>query len=263
MAEEEAQENEEGADQAEGEGEEKSSKSSLKLLGGVVGLLGAGTALALMAMPKKDKTPSFDGPAMHNLVEPPEVVGNPLDDNYARYFRFHPSCSFMAYDLGYPEGRRADPHYEPLLREAISTTISTYTMDELMSGNSETWLPELIESIVEPILFPVHLGETATPYDQHEESGLRLGPSQEREGTFRGAFFEHTLHVDVPEKTMQLDDGPEVTFESGAFDVLVEAPNGSKVYVDVSAANEEFVGDIHIGVMGRIRRLFPGDKMAQ
>lgn len=267
MAEEETKEAEdgdeataEGGDSAESKG---SSKGAIKLLGGIVGLIATGTILAMMAMPKKEQVKSFQGPAMHTFFTNGEIVGNPLDDNFSRYLKFSPSCSYFAYDLAYPEQRRADLHYETQLKETMQYTISRFTIDEVMAGSGRDAFAAELEKVAEPILFPVHLGETVGPFDPDPESGLRLGDSQERSGTFRGAFYENVLQVDATKKTVQLGDGPVQKFTSGDFDLLVENEAGDSVYVDVSGLKEDFVGEVRIGVMGRIRRLFTGDIIAQ
>jgi len=250
---------------ADGEGDEAKprAKGPLKLLGAVVGLIGAGTMLAVMAMPGKTTTPTFQGPGTHIFFPDGEIVGNPLDDNFSRYVKFSPSCTYFAYDLAYPEARRNDPTYETLLREAFQSTISRSKIDDIIKGAGKEAFAAALEEIAEPILFPVHLGDTANPYDQHAPSGLRLGDRQEREGTFRGAFHEHTLAVDAGRRTLQLGDGPEVEFQEGDREVIVEAPDGTKVYVDTSDVVEGFVGDVPIGVKGRIRSIMTGEIMAQ
>ncbi len=252
---------EEGA--ATEEGGKKKSKGNIKLLGGVIGLIGAGTILAVMAMPKTAKTPTFVGPAMHVFLPDADMVGNPLDDNFSRYIKFKPSCSYMAYDLAYPEARRQDPHYETILKQAMQFTISQYRIDEVMAGANRDAFAAALEDVAEPILFPVHLGMTMSPYDPDEESGLRLGDSQDREGSFRGPFYDHVLKVDAPKKTLQLDDGPEVSFTGNEYDLLVEAEDGTKLYVDVLNLDENFEGEVNVGIMGRIRRMFTGDIIAQ
>ena len=142
-------------------------------------------------------------------------------------------------------------------------TISQYTLDEVMAGtNRETFAAEL-ESVAEPILFPVHIGPTVTPFEEDPESGLRVGDSQERHGTFRGPFYEHVLKVDATKRTIQLDEGPVQEFGGPEFDLLLETEGGDKLYVDVSGLRDEFVGEVRVGVMGRIRRLFTGDIIAQ
>lgn len=262
MAEEEINENEDGTEDG-AEEEPKKGKGSIKLLGAVVGLLTAGSALAMMAMPKKEVAKVLDGPAMHRFFGEEDLVGNPLDDNFSRYIKFKPSCSFFAYDLLYPSTRVLDEHYLTALKEAMVFTISQYRIDEVMSGASREAFAAELEEVAEPVLFPVHLGETQTPYDPDPVSGLRLGDSQDLHGTFRGAFYEHELHVNARTKTLQLDEEPEIEFVGNEHDLLVESENGSVFYVNVTELKEDFEGKVHVGVMGRIRRMFTGDIIAQ
>ncbi|MFT5732112.1 MAG: flagellar basal body-associated protein FliL [Planctomycetota bacterium] len=255
-------ENEDG-EAPEGEAERKP-KGPAKLLGGVVALVAAGTILAVMAKPSKEEAvPNFQGPAMHTFFIDGEIVGNTLDDNYSRYLKFSPSCSFFAYDLAYPESRRADDHYETLMKETMQFKISQYSLDEVMGPADRESFSAALEEIAEPILFPVHIGKTSTPYQQDADSGLRVGDSQERSGTFRGGFYDHLLKVNEPKKTIQLDDGTPMTFGGKEYDFLVESEDGTKVYVDVSGLVEGFEGEVHVGVMGRIRRMFTGDIISQ
>ncbi len=263
MAEETKTEPDEGSTDGEPEVEPKKSRGTLKLLGAVVGLIGAGTALALVAMPSKPAVKKLEGPSLHILFAAGEFVGNPLDDNYSRYLKFKPSCSFLAYDLTYPEMRRTDPHYETLLRELMQHTVSKFEISQVMGGANKDQFAAALEEVAEPVIFPVHIGETVSPYDSDPESGLRVGDSQERRGTFRGPFWECVLHVNGVEKTLQIDEGPVHTFSGAEYDMLVEAEDGSALFVDVSALKEEFVGDVHVGVMGRVRRMFTGDIIAQ
>lgn len=239
------------------------SRGPMKLLGGVVGLIGAGTMLAMMAMPGTTKTPTFQGPGVHVFFPEGEIVGNPLDDNFSRYAKFAPSCQFFAYDLAYPETRRKDPMYERRLRDQFQSAISQSYAKDIVNGAGKDAFAAELEEIAEPILFPVHLGETVHPYDLHGPSGLRLGDRQEREGTFRGAFHEHSLTVDIDARTLQLGDGPAVEFQERDRDVIVEAGDGTKIYVDTTDVVSGFVGEVPVGVMGRIRSVVTGEIMVQ
>lgn len=254
-----------GADATESDESQggKKSRGPLKLFVAVIALIGTGAALAMMAVPKKERPKVLQGPAMHQIFDGGELVGNPLDDNFSRYLKFTPSCSYLAYDLAYPTSRRADPHYEAQMREAMQYTVSEYLIDEVMSGANRDAFAAALEEVAEPILFPVHIGPTATPYETDAESGLRIGDSQERTGTFRGPYWEFALKVDATKKTIQLGDGPEQTFNGDEVDLMVQAVDGSTLYVDVSGLKEDFVGEVRTGVMGRIRRLFTGDIIAQ
>jgi len=265
MAEDDKKEEQEGDDTEEQEssGESKKSRGTLKLLGGIAGLIATGTILAVMAMPKKSEARHLEGPAMHSFFGEGEIVGNPKDDNFSRYLKFSPSCLFVAYDLTYPEVRGMDVHYETVLRETMQYTISTFSIDEVMAGANRDAFSSALDLVAEPILFPVHIGLTASPYDLDEKSGLRVGDSQEREGGFRGYFYEHTLTVDADAKTIQFDEGTVQDFNGNEEDLLVENENEQRIYVNVTRIQDGFDGEVHVGVMGRIKRLFTGDIIAQ
>ena len=247
----------------ETEGEQAKPKGHLKLFGGGIGLVGLGTMMAVMATPSKEAPRNFIGPGEHMLFQNETIVGNPLDGNFKRLVRFTPTCVYFAYDLGYPATRWEDEHYESLLKETMQLTISEFRMDEVMGSSTREMFSAALEHITEPILFPVHIGMTANPYDIESRSGLRLGESQERHGTFRGAFYDHVLKVNEREKTLQIDDGAVTSFQGGETDLPVEADDGSKLFVDVSQLKSGFEGDVHVGVMGRIRRVLTGDIIAQ
>lgn len=265
MAEDEVQEAEDGAEgAAEGEeGEPAKSKGPIKLLGGVVGLIAAGVVLAVMAVPKKEPVRRLEGPSLHVFFPDTQMTGNTLDDNYGRYAKFSPSASFMAYDVTYADARREDPQYERRLKGAMQFTLSRYRLDEIMSPTDNEAFAAVLEEVAEPLLFPVHLGMTSFPYEQDPDSGLRFGESHEKESTFRGLFFEHVLKVDAVKKTLQMGEGPVAEFTGDEYDVLVEAEDGTKIYVDVTGITEGFVGEVNVGVMGRIRQLFTGEIIAQ
>lgn len=258
---------EEQTNEAEGQEPEnqtapRASRGSFKLLGAVVGLIALGATLAVVAMPEKKVRQSFDGPAVHSFFEG-SLVANPLDDNFSRYLKFSPSCSYFAYDLAYPSTRMADQHYERALKQAMTSTISRFSIDEVKSDASREAFAARLEEVAEPILFPVHLGETPTPYEPDPVSGLRLGDSQDHQGTFRGAFYEHVLSVDAKSKTLQLDAGPQIRFDGTEHDLLVEAGDGTKLYVNVTTLDGDFRGEVNVGVMGRIRVMYTGDIIAQ
>jgi hypothetical protein len=136
-------------------------------------------------------------------------------------------------------------------------------MDEVMAGSAREIFSAALEEITEPILFPVHIGKTVRPYDTEEASGLRIGESQERKGTFRGAFYDHVLNVNQPRRTIQFDEGPETPFQGDEEDLLVQTDDGSTLFVDVSDLATGFRGEVNVGVMGRIRRVLTGDIIAQ
>ena len=116
--------------------------------------------------------------------------------------------------------------------------------------------------MLDPILFPVHIGATGLPLDRDEASGLRPGVSFD-EATFRGRFHDHLLKVDAVAQTLQIDDGPVFEFEGDEEDLELHTAAGRTVYVDVTEIVGDFQGEVKVGVHGRIRQLFASDLIAQ
>ncbi len=203
------------------------------------------------------------GPQMHSFFVEGTVVGNPLDDNYSRYMKITPSCSFFAYDTAYLDQQQSDPHRSAALKERVQSVMSSSTINEIFDQNGRDAFAEEIQSVSENVLFPVHLGATKKPYGQHAASGLRVGDSQQEAGTFRGYFHEHTLQVNAVQKTLQLSDGPVTPYRGDEVDLKVWNQAGETLYVDVTCIESDFVGAVPVGIMGRIRRVFTGDIIAQ
>ena len=188
---------EQQTNEAEGEAPEnqatpKASRGSFKLLGAVVGLIALGSTLAIVSMPEKAAPQSFAGPAMHNFFEK-DIVGNPLDDNFSRYLKFSPSCSYFAYDITYPSSRTADEHYEKSLRQAMMYTFSRYRIDEVMAA-ARGRPSRRLEEVAEPVP-SLRTPETPTPTTStpRRARGLQPGPPRH----LPRAFHQHVLKVDA------------------------------------------------------------------
>jgi flagellar basal body-associated protein FliL len=247
---------------AEGEGGEKASaKGSLKLVGAIFVLIALGGAAALMSIPSKEEKPRFQGPFHFSLFEE-KFSSNTKDNNQRRFLQALLDCMYFSYEEGYLAARTADPLYTPILRDTVGRVISDKTLDEAASGPArEAFLAEL-RDVLDPILFPAHIGATALPLERDVGSGLRPGISFRR-STFRGRFHDHVLHVDGQAKTLQIDEGPTTSFDGHEEDVGVVSDSGDVLYVDVSELFEDFQGDVRLGVHGRIRQVFASDLIAQ
>jgi len=240
----------------------KKSKGPIKLVGALVGVVGLGAALAVMAIPSGPKEiPKFTGPFFHQLF-PSDKTSNTNDDNYKRFIKLSPQVEFFAYDAAYMNTRELDPLYLAWLNDSFGTLVGGKKLDDLLPSSARERFAQEIRHGIEPALFPVHLGETASALEPDPESGLRPGDSY-RKNTFSGAFWEHKLKIDSPGKTLTIDEGEPVPFQGTELDLKVTATSGEIVYVDVTNLDPEFVGEIQIGVQGRIRQIFVKDYLAQ
>lgn len=249
------------AEAPEGEPATKRSKAPVKMLGGIVGMVGLGVAAAIMAVPSRSKTPRFEG-VYHYSIFDEKFIANLRDNNQTRFLQFMLDCEYSAYSKDYLPVRVDDPLYDPRLRDAMGRIVSEKSVADTYEGPAREAFEAELRDVLDPILFPLHIGETRLPLELDEDSGIRLGISYYK-STFRGRFFEHVLAIDSPGKTLQIDDGPVVTFKGGEEDLLVTSEAGDKVYVDVTGLDPEYQGDLHIGVKGRLRRLYLKDLMVQ
>ena len=261
MADEEKQVDEEAENPEEGASEETKKKLPLKLIGGIVGLVAGGGILAMVALPKKEVEPKLEGPFHATLIEN-AVPFSTRDKNNTRYVKFALDAEFRAYDAGYVTGRSGDPFFASLLQSRIGRTATSKTIAQITEGVNQEVFAEELRAEVEPIVFPIHVGETANPLDKDPETGLRPGVSRSA-STFRGRFYDHVLRYDGVERSIQIDDGPAVTFGGEEEDLLVETAQGELLYLDVTHHEPEFVGEIHIGTRGHLRRLILRDVIAQ
>ncbi|HPF12721.1 MAG: hypothetical protein H6830_09640 [Planctomycetes bacterium] len=237
-------------------------KGPIKLIGALVGVVGLGAALAIMAIPRGPKeTPRFKGPFFHQLFSK-VVTSNTMDNDFKRFIRTNPQVEFFAYDGAYLTNRDLDPLYKAWLDDSFNALVSGKKLDEIYNGSNRERFAQEIRHSIEPALFPVHVGNTASPLDADPDSGLRPGDSY-RQSTFSGAFWEHKLAVDAKNKTLAIDGGPATGFVGDELDLKVLAPSGETIYVDVSSLKPDFVGEIQLGVQGRIRQVFITDYLAQ
>jgi len=221
-----------------------------------------GAALAVMAIPSGPKpVPKFTGPYFHQLFEK-QKTSNTVDSDYKRYIKANPQVEFFAYDAGYMVNRDLDPLYQAWLDDAFGNLMAGKSLKEIFDSSARERFSQEIRHTIEPALFPVHLGESASPLEADPLSGLRPGDSY-RQNTFSGAFWEHKLKIDGENKTISIDGGEATPFMGEELDLKVSAPSGEFIFVDVTGLNPEFSGEIQIGVQGRIRQVFIKDYLAQ
>lgn len=234
-------------------------KKALIFGGGGVAVLGLAYMAALMALPSKTEEAKLQGPFVAPLTET-KVQVNLSGSKSFLVVNFN--LIYEAFDQGYYVKRSLDPVYMAELTDVLVAIASAKTREEVSDRVNKPVILEEIRQAVDPLLFPVHLGEGEDPSAPDELSGLAPGLSS-HVGTFRPVFGEHVLKVDAIARTLRLGDGPEVTWTEGQNDVRVESELGQTLFVDTSRAVPEFKGDVPVGVRGRIRRLLWNEVLIQ
>ena len=243
----------EASEASEAENKPSKSRGPLKLLLGVVLLVATGGALATMAIPSKPVEFKLGGPYFARLLDKDIVVSTP-DGNATRYLKFRVDCEFASYDETYVTTRAADPFFVPYLHSEAQTIASARTLDKSVIGAERAEFCAALRSGLEPIVFPIHVGETINPLDADPASGLRPGVSH-HQASFRGRFHDWTMKVDGPARTLQLGEGNPVTFAGNEDDLEVRCQLGDTIYVDVTHLDPEFSGDLKVGVHGKLRNI--------
>jgi len=248
MAEEETTAEDTGAEKGKGKGK-------LLVVGGFVAVIAAGAVAAMMAIPATKEKPRMAGPFSIPLFED-QFICNINENSHTRFLTMEPQASYYAYDPLYLGARVLDQLYPPALEDSIFRLLSRMSIEEIYGKVNESTLGAALRDVLDPVLFPVHIGETKLPWDVDEVSGLRPGLSSDK-NTFRGAFEDHLLHIDSSTHELWVDDGPKTKFDEGDYDVRIITSKGEVLFVDVSYMKKGFDGEVKVGVRGRIQRVTP------
>ncbi len=229
----------------------KGGKKTLLLMGGGgVGILAAAFVVATMAAPDKGK-PELQGPFVAPLTT--EKIQVNLSKSKS-FLVLNLNLVYTAYDESYFAGRSSDSLCVAELKDVLVSIASSKTPAEFEDKVNKPVIMEEVRQAVEPILFPVHIGDTPKPTDRDPTSGLAPGLSSHL-ATFRGFFHEHTLAIDAKKRVLRLDDGAGVEFKGEERDLKIVAGDDTVLYVDVSGLTPEFVGEVCIGIRGQTRRI--------
>jgi flagellar basal body-associated protein FliL len=235
-------------------------KKGVLLGGGVAGVIALAWALALVAVPSDDGR--HDG-AKRRIAGPFVVEVSPsagfqvnlAGDGGKHYLSLKLDVEVDAFEEGYAGARAAQPLYQAKLTDAVLRTASQKTKGELDNAVGREVFREELRLALDPVLFPVHVGDEQAPENAHAASGLRAGRSIAR-ASLRGLYFEHVLHLDASGKSLRLDDGEDVAFQGEETDLFVADARGKGVYVDVSALHQDFDGEVPVGTFGRVRNVY-------
>jgi hypothetical protein len=262
-----------------GDAEPAKKKTPLFLGGGALALVAVAYVLATMAVPKKEPKPHLEGPFVTKLSKT-DIQVNLAGEGSKRYLVMSLNAEYFAYDEQYVAGRLGgsagakgggehgggagaeDPLYTAMLKDALLKLAATRTRDQVTDPVLIDAFLEDVRRVVDPILFPVHVGESHSPLEADPTSGLKVGESIS-ESTFRGFLHEHALAVDAKRQTVAFDGGEAVAYEGKERDLELSNAAGERVYVDVTGLKPEFSGQVPIGVPGKVRRIYRDSFLVQ
>lgn len=236
-------------------------KKKLLAIGGVVGGLALAFVAAMFAVPKKEQggPEPLGGPFVGPLT-PNKVQVNANDGR--GFIVLELTLLFDAYSPDYLTARANDPVCQAEIRDALVTIASSKSRSDLTDKVGKPVFLEEVRAAIEPLVFPVYVGDSPSSTGPDGPSKLALGLSMSK-STFRGLFEEHVLKFDAVQKKLSVDDGPETTFQGGERDLEVPCGDGTSIWVDVSKAESEFVGELKIGIKGRTRRVLWNEVLLQ
>jgi len=233
----------------------KKSKKGLFMIGGAAALTVVGYFGASMGVPAVETVPQFEGPFVISLNPEGESMQINLAETDATvYLLLQLSAEFDAYEAGDLESRMLDERYTTYLQDALLGLAGQKTRDTLATAEAKEAFKLEVRDAIDPILFPVHIGGAPDPLSADPASGVRPGVSMHN-ATLRGRYYDHTLTVDAPQQTVQLDDGEPIAYTGDEIDLAVPNASGSFVFLNVTMVEPGFVGELPIGVKGRTRRI--------
>lgn len=245
-------------------------------IGGVVTVLAVAFVASLMAVPKKVHVPQLEGPFVAKLSKD-QIQANLARAGGKRYVAMLLQAEYYAYSDAYVQGRLGgaaaggghgggasaeDPLYLAMLKDALLTVAGTKTPEEITDTAMVDVFLEEVREAVDPVLFPVYVGEAMTPYQPDPKSGLRVGEDHMK-STMRGLLHEHALKVDGAAKSIALDAGTAIPFTDHDRNLKVINQSGEYVYLDCTGFKAEFSGAVPVGVPGRVRRIFKDSLLVQ
>jgi flagellar basal body-associated protein FliL len=235
-----------------------SKKKGMLLGGGVVTLVSLAWALSLVAVPSgSEHGPEhhIGGPFMADISPSSGFQVNLAGDGGKHYLSLNLKVEVDAYDEAYAMARASEPLHQAKLTDAVLRTASQKTKGELDNAVGREVFRDELRIALDPVLFPVHVGNEHEAVGRHEESGLRPGRSVAR-STLRGLYYDHHFQLDASRKVISVDDGADTTFRGDEDDLFVSDARGKGIYVDVTGLDPGFTGSVPAGTFGRVRNVY-------
>ena len=251
----------------------KKSKKGIILGGAAAAVMVIGAVAATMAVPKQHvERHLLAGPFVSPLSKN-EITVNLAGEGSKRYLVMSLNVEYLVYGEQYVVGRLAlpaaagggehgggaahaeDPVFSARIKDALLKIAASKTRDEVTNPALADAFMEEIRRAIDPILFPVYVGDSTSLSKPDTQSGIRIGESHFK-STLRGLLHEHVLHVDGKAGTVALDDGKAIAFKNTDRDLQLANQAGETVFVDMSSAKPEFAGDVAVGRPGRTTQVY-------
>jgi hypothetical protein len=184
-----------------------------------------GATVAMVAIPKKvEHKYALEGPFVAALSKENLQV-NLAGENGKRYLVLGLNAEYFAYSESYVSARLGgaapaagghgggeaagpDPLYTAMLKDTLLRVAGRKTREQVEDPvQMEAFLME-VRSAVEPLLFPVCVGDSSSPQVPDTKSGLVAGESV-MDSTFRGFLHEHEIRVDAAHRSEERRVGKE------------------------------------------------------
>ena len=167
-------------------------KKGVLLGGGLVGLVASAWILSLVAVPAGPHQEHVEahhiaGPFMADISPAAGFQVNLSGDGGKHYLSLKLNVELDAFEEGYANARTTQPLHQAKLADAVLRTASQKTKGELDSAVGREVFRDEMRVALDPVLFPVHIGNEKSAEGRHEASGLKPGRSAAR-ATMRGLF---------------------------------------------------------------------------
>ncbi|MFT5292071.1 MAG: flagellar basal body-associated protein FliL [Planctomycetota bacterium] len=250
-----ADDKQENTENTDDEKASKKSKKGLFLGGGITSLIAAAYMLFLVATPKIAGDVNFRGPFVVTLCQAsPNVQANLKGDGGKRFVSMVIKVGYHAYNEDYAAARAANEIYQARERDVILLLSRSKSKEDLLDQIGVDVYKRELRDALAPLLFPVHVGNPKDASKAHDDSGLQRGDSINH-STMRAGFHAHSITIDAFKDTIQLDQGPPVTYTGKETDLQLENEFGQFVFVNTTMIEPGFQGVVNTGTFGRISEI--------
>lgn len=246
-----AEEAEKTEDTVEGEG--KSKKKLLAIVGGALGIVLLAFVATQAMAPKEPEYKTFSGDYVALITEG-TLTTNLRGQGGKRFVALELQANYESYEETYVPERVLDPVYMARMTDVVLGVASRRETSDFEDDTMRQIFREELRRAIDPVLFPVHIGDASGPSEADSDSGVGPGDSL-YQSTLRTPLYDGKLFVDAPAGTLRLGDGAEYRFTGEETDLRVEDGAGKYVFLDLTGLESDFRGQVLIGTHGRVREL--------